>query len=343
MRALMKSRPAAGAEMADVEVPKPGNDEVLVKIRAASVCGTDLHIYRWDPWAASRIKTPLVFGHECTGEIVEVGSRVTGLNVGAHVSIETHIACGSCYQCRTAREHLCQNVKIVGVDRAGAFAEYLAIPARNVWVNEKDLPWEIATILEPFGNAVHAVQAGDGVTGKTVLISGCGPIGMMSIAVAKAQGALSILASDVNEYRLNLAKQMGPTVAINASKQDTYSMVMDYTKGEGVDVLLEMSGAPKAMEQGFKALKNGGSAVLLGLPSAPLQFDLTNHVILKGARVYGIFGREMFKTWYQVKALVQSGAVDLKKIVTHSFTLDRFGDGMKILESGECGKVIFRS
>jgi threonine 3-dehydrogenase len=342
MRALMKSRPAPGAEMMEVEKPKMAPDDVLVRVKAASVCGTDLHIFRWDDWAASRIKTPLVFGHECAGEVVEVGSRVEDIPIGAHVSVETHIACGHCYQCRTGREHLCSNVKIVGVDRAGAFAEYLAVPARNVWINDAALPWEIATILEPFGNAVHAVQVGDGVTGKTVLVSGCGPIGIMAVAAARAQGALAIYASDINDYRLKIAKEMGPNDVFNAAKTDVYAEVMDRTGGEGVDVLLEMSGAPSAVEMGFRALKNGGSVALLGLPSTPMKFDLTEHIIFKGARVYGVFGRRMFQTWYQVKALVQSGSVDLKKVITHYYPLDRFDEAIKTLESGSCGKLVFR-
>lgn len=342
MRALMKSRPAPGAEITQVTDPKVAPDEVQICVKAASVCGTDLHIFRWDDWAASRIKTPLVFGHECAGEVVEAGSRVSDVPVGAHVSLETHIACGICYQCRTGREHLCKNVRIVGVDRPGAFAEYISVPARNVWINDSALPWEIATILEPFGNAVHAVQVGDGVTGKTVLVSGCGPIGMMSIGVARAQGALAIYASDINPYRLELAKQMNPTEVFNAAKQDVYAEVMDRTDGEGVDVLLEMSGAPAAVEQGFRILKNGGSVALLGLPSTPMKFDLTENIIFKGARVYGVFGRRMFQTWYQVKALVQSGSVDLKKVITHYSTLDRFEEAMTTLESGKCGKLVFR-
>jgi threonine 3-dehydrogenase len=342
MQALMKSKPGPGAEFADVETPKIGPDDVLVKIRAASVCGTDLHIYRWDEWAASRMKTPIVFGHECAGEVVEVGRNVTDVQVGSHVSVETHISCGICYQCRTDKEHLCQNVSIVGVDRAGAFAEYLAVPARNVWINDKSLPWEVATILEPFGNAVHSVQAGEGVTGKTVLISGCGPIGIMAIAVAHAQGALSIFATDVHPFRLDLARKIGPATVLDATKEDIYTKVMEATKGEGVDVLLEMSGSPKAIEDGFRVLKNGGSASMLGIPSSTLQFRMTEHIILKGAKVYGIFGREMFKTWYQTKALVQSGSVDLSKVITHTYQLNQFQEAMGLLQNGNCGKVVFK-
>jgi threonine 3-dehydrogenase len=284
----------------------------------------------------------MVFGHECAGEVVEVGAQVVGVEVGDKVSVETHIYCGHCYQCKTGAKHLCQNVKIVGVDRAGAFAEYLVVPGKNVWVNDKSLPWEIATILEPFGNAVHTVQAGEGVTGKTVMVSGCGPIGVMAVGVAKAMGALEIYASDINDYRLNLAKRMGATSTFNVRQKDVVGELMEKTSGLGVDVLLEMSGAPSAINQGFRLLRNGGAAVVLGLPSAPIPFDLTNHVILKGAKVFGIFGREMYRTWIQGKALVKSGAVDLCPLVTHEFSLDHFSEAMKLLETGNCGKVVFK-
>ncbi|MFH1017953.1 MAG: L-threonine 3-dehydrogenase [Pseudomonadota bacterium] len=342
MQALLKVRPAPGAEFGDVPVPRPAPDEVLIKVKAASVCGTDLHIFNWDAWSASRIKTPLVFGHECTGEVVEVGANVSDVPVGSHVSVETHITCGHCYQCRTGAEHVCRNVKVVGVDRPRAYAEYLAVPARNAWINDDSLPWEIATLLEPFGNAVHAVHAGEGVSGKTVLVSGCGPIGIMSIAVAKAQGALAVYATEVNPYRIDLARKMGPTAVYDAAKTDVFEAIMDQTKGEGVDVLLEMSGAVKGMEDGFRVLKNGGSAALLGLPSAPPKFDLTDHIIMKGAKVYGIYGREMFRTWYRSKALVQSGLVDLSKIITHTFPLKKFPEAMEVVASGKCGKIVLR-
>ncbi len=338
----MKVRPAPGAEFGDVPVPKPAPDEVLIKVKAASVCGTDFHIYNWDPWSASRIKTPLVFGHECTGEVVEVGSSVKGVPVGSHVSVETHITCGHCYQCRTGAEHVCRNVKVVGIDRPGAFTEYLAIPARNAWINDKSLPWEIGTLLEPFGNAVFTVDAGEGVSGKTVLVSGCGPIGIMAIAVAKARGAAAVYATDVNPYRIDLAKKMGPTEVYDASKTDVVEAVMDRTQGEGVDVLLEMSGVSQGIDSGFRALKNGGSAALLGLPGSPPKFDLTNHVIMKGAKVYGIYGREIFRTWYSCKALVESGAVDLSKVITHTFPLKKFPEAMAVVASGKCGKIVLR-
>ena len=342
MRALMKLKPAEGAEFSDVEVPKPKPHEALIKVRAASLCGTDLHIYYWNSWAASRLKTPLIFGHECAGEVVELGSEVSNLSVGDHVSVETHIACENCYQCKTDQEHLCQNVEIIGVDRAGAFAEYLCVPARNCWKNEKSMPWEVATLLEPFGNAVHSVHAGEGVSGKTVLVSGCGPIGIMSIAIAKAQGATAIYATDLNDYRMNLAKEMGATDVFHAKNVDVFDAIMQRTEGNGVDSLLEMSGAPSAIEDGFRSLKNGGEVALLGLPNGPMSFNLAEHVILKGAKVHGIFGRKMFSTWYQSKNLVESQAVDLKKLITHKLSLDRFSDAMSLMKSGACGKVVFR-
>ncbi len=341
MRALIKTSPSPGVTLAEVEVPTIGPEDVLVKIKATSVCGTDLHIYHWNSWAASRMKTPIIVGHECSGEVVEIGKNVKNVKVGAHVSIETHIACGKCLQCQTNRQHLCQNVRLVGVDRPGAFAEFLSLPARNVWVNDSELPWEIASILEPFGNAVHSITAVGGVKGKSVLVSGCGPIGIMGISAARAMGALQIFATDVNDYRLDLAKRMKPDSTINAKKVNAFEAVMEMTRGNGIDILLEMSGAASAIDIGFRLLKSGGSAGLLGLPSGPIQVDLTDRVILKGIKVYGIFGREMFKTWEQVHELITSGSVDLSKVITHKFSLNEFSKAMDLLESGQSGKVVF--
>lgn len=342
MRALIKPRAAAGAQLSTVEVPKPGPKDALIKVKASSVCGTDVHIYHWDEWAAGRIKPPLVFGHECSGEVVEVGSDVRNLRVGAHVSVETHVACERCYQCRNGQEHVCQSVKVVGIDRPGAFAEYIVVPARNAWVNSDDLPWEIGSIMEPFGNSVHTVNAGDGVNGKTVLVSGCGPLGVMAIDVAKAMGATAIYATDISDYRLELAKKVSPTAVLNAKDPEMFARLQDATKGLGFDVLLEMSGAPKAMEDGFKLLRNGGSAALLGLPSAPMKFDFSNDLVLKGLKVYGIYGREMYRTWEQAKKLVDSKAVDLTKVITHDLPIEKYADAMTAMESGQSGKVIFR-
>ncbi|MFH1262229.1 MAG: L-threonine 3-dehydrogenase [Pseudomonadota bacterium] len=338
----MKVRSAAGAELGNVEVPKPGPEDALIKVKATSICGTDVHIYHWDEWAASRIKTPLVFGHECSGEVVEVGKNVKNLKVGAHVSVETHIACETCYQCTHGQEHVCQNVKVVGIDRPGAFTEYICLPARNAWVNSDELPWEVGSVLEPYGNAVHTVNAGEGVNGKTVLVSGCGPIGVMAIGVAKAMGASAIYGTDISDYRLQLARQMGPTAVYNAKDPAHFDQLKDAMHGLGFDVLLEMSGSPAAMEDGFKLLRNGGTAVLLGLPSAPIKFDFSNYLVLKGTKVYGIYGREIYKTWAQGRELVDSKKIDLTKVITHYIPMEKFAEAMALMESGKSGKIIFR-
>ncbi len=341
MKALIKARPQEGADFTETTTPNIMPNEVLVKVHTASVCGTDLHIYGWDEWAASRMKIPMVFGHECSGEVVEIGSEVREIKVGSHVSVETHILCGKCVQCKTGLKHLCQNVKVVGIDRPGAFAQYLALPAENVWINDSSLPFEIGTVLEPFGNAVYVVNSGE-VSGKHVLITGCGPIGMMATQLARAMGALSIYVADIHPYRLALGRKMGATKTINTKTEDLYASIMALTHGQGVDVLLEMSGACEGIAQGFRCLRNGGTAVVFGLPNKPIPFDLANHVILKGAKVLGVFGREIYRTWFQAKELIDSGRVDLHEIVTHQFPLEKFPDAMKLLESGECGKVVLR-
>jgi threonine 3-dehydrogenase len=339
MKAVIKPRPAPGLEMTTCPLPEMGPNDVLIQVKAASICGTDLHIYNWDPWSQARIKPPLIVGHEFCGMVVERGAAVTAPQVGDFVSAESHVVDNQCFYCRTGQGHICINTQIIGVDRNGAFAEYIAIPAQNAWVNPPDMPVEIAVLQENFGNAVHTAFATD-LTAKKVLVTGCGPVGVMTIAVAKAAGARSIYATDIYPFRLELAQQMGADTAINARTTDVVATVNRLTDGEGVDVLLEMSGAPSAIEQGFKVLKFGGEAALLGLTPGPINFDLNNAIVFKGATVYGIVGRELWGTWYRMRGLLRSRAVDLAPIVTHRFQLEEYDKAFEVMASGDSGKVV---
>jgi len=339
MRAIVKPASAPGLEMALVDVPEIGPRDVLIKVRAASICGTDLHIYRWDPWAQGRIRPPLIIGHEFCGDVVAAGREVHDIKEGDYVSAESHIVCGTCAYCRTARGHLCPNTQIIGVDRDGAWAEYVAIPAVNAWPNPPTVPPHIATLEENFGNAVHTAFAID-LRAKKVLVTGCGPVGVMAIAVARAIGARAIFATDISDFRLDLARQMGADATINAAQEDVVARLQEVTEGEGVDAWLEMSGAPRAIEQGFQVLKPGGEVALLGLPPEPLRFDLNNWVIFKGATVHGIIGRRLWETWFQMRGLLRSGAVHLEAIVTHKFPLEEFEEALDTMAAGESGKVV---
>ena len=340
MKAVIKPAPGPGLEMVELPVPQIGHGEVLVRVRAASICGTDLHIYRWDEWAQGRIKPPLIVGHEITGEVAAVAPDVTSVQIGAPVSLESHVVCNECFYCRTGREYICENTQIIGVDRDGGFAEYIAIPAQNVWPNAPELPLRIAVLEENFGNAVHTAMAQD-CSAKYVLVTGCGPVGIMAIAVAKAAGARKVFATDISDYRLAMAARAGADLTLNVSAVDVVAAVMEATCDEGVDVLLEMSGAPSAIDQGFTVLKYGGEAALLGLTPGPFTFDLNQHIVFKGAIVRGIVGRRLWETWYQTRGLLESGAVDLSELVTHEFKLEEFDEAYHVFMSGESGKIMF--
>ena len=339
MKAIVKAERGPGFEISEVPVPTPAPNEVLVKVRAASVCGTDLHIYRWDDWAKSRIEPPLVVGHEICGDVVATGANVTEPHVGDYVSLESHVVCNACSYCRTGQGHLCENTQLIGVDRDGGFAEFIAIDAQNAWPNPPDLPLEIAVLQENFGNAVHTAFAVD-LRAKKVLVTGSGPVGLMTIAVAKAIGARAIYATDISQYRLDFARRMGADLALHASDDDVRSIIQRETDGEGIDVLLEMSGAPSAIDQGFSLLKPGGEAALLGVTPGSIEFDWNQHIVFKGARVYGVYGRRLWQTWYQSRGLVRSGAVDLSPLVTHRFAFEEFEDAFELMASGESGKVM---
>lgn len=339
MKAVIKAEPGPGLMLAERPIPAIGPEEVLVKVRAASICGTDLHIYRWDPWAADRVHPPLVVGHEVTGEVVEVGRYVHNVRVGDYVSLESHVVCGRCRFCQTGNGHICENTQLIGVDRDGGFAEYIAIPAQNAWPNPPDLPLEVAVLMENFGNAVHTAFAVD-LRAKKVLVTGCGPVGLMTIAVARAIGARMIFATDITDYRVDFARRMGADVALNARTQDVVAEIMEATHGEGVDVLLEMSGAESAIAQGFQVLKPGGEVAALGVAGRPIHFDWDHHLVFKAATVHGIYGRRLWETWYQARGLVFSGAVDLTPLVTHRFALEDFDQAFKTMASGQSGKVM---
>lgn len=339
MKAIIKPEQAPGLAMAEVPAPKIGPHEALIKVRATSICGTDLHIYKWDEWARKRIRPPLVVGHEFCGHVAAVGRDVTEVKEGDFVSAESHITCGHCAQCRTGNGHICQNTQIIGVDRDGCWAEYIAMPAYNLWRNPPDMAPEIASLLENFGNAVHTAFATD-LTARKVLITGCGPVGLMTVAVAKAAGASAIYATDISPYRLRLAAQLGATHVLNVGEVDVVDAIRQSTGGDGVDVLLEMSGAQPAIDQGFRALRDGGAAALLGLAPGTIGFDINNAIIFKGATVYGIVGRKLWDTWYRTRGLLDAGSVDLWPLVTHRFTLDQWEEAIQVMNSGASGKVV---
>jgi threonine 3-dehydrogenase len=340
MQAVVKAQAAPGIELREVPVPKPGPGEVLVRVHAASVCGTDLHIYEWDPWAQSRIHPPLIPGHEFAGAVAAIGAGVTTVKEGDLVSAEMHVACGKCLQCRTGLAHVCQHVRILGVDANGAFASYAIIPETNIWKLSPAIPHDYASLLDPLGNAVHTVLAG-AIAAKTVAITGCGAIGLFSIAVAKACGAAQVFAIEVNAHRRSVAAQMGADLALDPA-DNVAEQILAATGGTGVDVLLEMSGHPKAMALGFSLLRTGGRASLLGIPAKPVELDFARDIIFKGATVQGINGRKMFETWFQMEALLAAGMLNLEPVITHRLKLAQFADAMKLLQSGEAIKVILK-
>jgi len=337
MRALVKEGPAPGAAIRELPIPEPGPGEVLVRVEATSVCGTDVHIERWDPWAQENFgPPPMTFGHEMAGIVVGHGPGAGRIALGERVAAETHIVDGTCYQCRTGRAHVCQNLRILGVHRPGSFAEFVAIPESNAWVVE-GMSAEIAALQEPMGNAVHAAFVEE-IAGQTVAVLGCGPIGVMAVAVVKQAGAARVFATDLNPERLDMATRMGADVTIDA-RDDVVARIRAETDGNGVDVVLEMSGAEPALHQGFAAVTNGGRISLLGTHTRPATIDVSKEIIFKGVRVYGITGRLLYQTWYRTTALLDEG-LDLTPIITHRLPLTRFAEAFDLVESGHAGKVV---
>jgi threonine 3-dehydrogenase len=339
MKALRKTQPAKGLMIEEVPVPKAGPGDVLVRVKTASICGTDLHIYGWDRWSQGRIKPPVTLGHEFCGVVEQVGEEVTAVRAGDFVSAEMHVNCGHCHQCRLGESHICQNLKIIGIDQDGAFAEFVKIPATNIWKLDPAIPEHYGAILDPLGNAVHTVLAG-AIAGQTVLVTGCGPIGLMSVAVAKACGSSTVFATETNQHRRKMAKEVGADFVLNPASEDAVKKILEATGGTGVDVLLEMSGQPTAIQQGFKALRAGGRASLLGIPTEAVQLDLVQDVIFKGATVQGIYGRRMYGTWVQMTALLKAGRVNLEPLFGERMGLEGFEAAFAKLQGGLAGKIL---
>ena len=339
MKALRKVQAARGLSLEKTVVPAIGPTDVLVRVRTASICGTDLHIYGWDRWSQGRIKPPVTLGHEFCGVVESFGDEVTAVKAGDFVSAEMHVNCGHCRQCRIGEAHVCQNLKIIGIDQDGAFAELVKIPASNIIKLDPAIPEHYGAILDPLGNAVHTVLAGP-IAGMTALVTGCGPIGLMSIAVAKACGSSTIFATETNAERRAMAKKMGAEVVINPAEEDTVKRILGETDGTGVDVLLEMSGNPTAIQQGFKALRAGGRASLLGIPTEAVSLDLVNDVIFKGATVQGIYGRRMYGTWVQMTALLKAGRLNLEPLFGERAALEGFEGAFAKLQGGLPGKIL---
>ncbi len=337
MKALVKARPETGLWMERVPVPEPGPRDVLIKVRKSAICGTDVHIWKWDEWSAKTVPVPMVVGHEFCGEIVELGAAAMKYRIGQRVSGEGHIVCGICRNCRAGRGHLCRNTRGVGVNRPGSFAEYLCIPESNVVPIPDDIPDEIAAIFDPFGNAVHTALSFD-LVGEDVLVAGAGPIGIMGALVAQKVGARKVVITDISPYRMDLARRLGVEVVVDVSSQSLADVMAQIGMTEGFDVGLEMSGAADAMRQMIARMNNGGKIALLGI--APTEFAVDwNQIIFKMLTIKGIYGREMYETWYKMIALVQSG-LDLSGLITHRIGIDAFEEGFAAMLSGNAGKVV---
>lgn len=340
MKVVVKDKPEVGFSLQEKFIStdlKPS--EVLVKINTASFCGTDYHIYKYDNWAKNRLKLPLTVGHEFSGEVIKIGEGVTRVKVGDVVSAETHIICGECEFCLRDEGHICEETKIIGVDTDGCFANYIKMPEANCFVNSKDINPLILSVQEPLGNAVHTMNHFN-IKDKDVVVLGCGPIGLMAVDVSKALGAKKVIAIEVKEYRRNFAKELGADVVIDPLNEDVIKRVLEETNGRGADVIGEFSGNKGAIEQAFKYVKAGGGISMLGLPSESIEIDLSKDVIYKGISIYGVTGRRIYDTWYQVKDLIESGKLHLDKIITHKFSMKDINLAAEIMGSGECGKIV---
>ena len=338
MQAIVKSQRAPGLTVTSVPKPTAGPGEVLIAVRHAGVCGTDLHIADWDAWAQGRVRPPIVVGHEFAGEIVAVGDGVSELRAGQLVTAEGHIVCGHCLQCRTGNSHICKRTQIIGVDRDGAFAEYIVMPATNV-LSLEGIPTAVGAVMDPMGNAFHTVLTAD-IPGSTVLVVGCGPIGCFAVGIARAAGAVRVIASDINPTRLDLAKKMGAHVTVNAARQDVVAAVLEETGGEGADVVCEMSGVPSALHQALAAVRMGGRVQLLGIPTGEVPIDFAREIIFKGITLYGVIGRRMYETWHQMRRYLTAGLLDPRPVMTHRFPLTRIAEALDAIRAGDAGKVI---
>ena len=337
MKALVKAKAERGIWMEDIKKPDVGHNDVLIKVNRTAICGTDIHIFKWDNWAQATIPVPMAVGHEFSGEIVDMGIEVRGYEIGDRVSAEGHITCGYCRNCRAGRRHLCMNTVGVGVNRQGAFAEYLSVPAFNVFKLPDAISDDMASILDPLGNATHTALSFD-LVGEDVLITGAGPIGIMAVAIARYAGARHVVITDVNDYRLDLANKMGATRTINVSKGTIDEAMKELGMVEGFDVGMEMSGNPQAFRDMLRTMHHGGKVAILGIPPGDMAIDW-NDVIFKGLILKGVYGREMFETWYKMSSMLQSG-LNMDPIITHHFDIDEFQPAFELMESGQSGKVI---
>ena len=341
MKAIAKVQAGPGAQIIDAPEPQiTKSDQIKVRVLATSICGTDYHIYSWDRWAAGRVKPPRIIGHEFAGEIVEVGADVSHLKVGDYVSGESHWVCGHCKQCLMNERHVCANTKILGVDVDGCFAPYVVVPQGSAWKNDRSVPPYLACIQDPLGNAVHTTLAGE-VIGRSVAILGCGPIGIFAVAVAQTAGASDVIATDTREYRLDLAKQLGADLTVDVTRNDLEKVIAERTNGEGVDVVLEMSGAPSAIRQAMRIARRGGRVSLLGIPAQPVELDMAEDMIFKGLLVQCIVGRKLYETWDTMRALLASGRLNIEPAITHKLPFEDFDKGMALMRDGLCGKVVF--
>lgn len=342
MKAICKPTAAPGLEVREVPVPEPGPHDVLVQVEAASICGTDLHIWKWDDWSRQRIQPPLTLGHEFAGTVVEVGDLVEEVKPGDFVSAESHVTCGHCFQCRTGQAHMCPRTQILGVDREGAFAEYVLVPESVIWQNDRSkLSAEIAALQEPFGNAVFATLTHD-LAGQTVGVFGCGPIGLFSIGIARASGAASVFAIDPVAYRRDLAHKMGASETFDPTCEDFGDRLLEANEGYGLDILLEMSGAPSAITSAFRTVRNGGRMTLFGIPSRPVEIDVAENMIFKNLTVFALNGRRIWDTWYKTRWLLESGVVDLRPLITREMGFDRINEAMELLAGGQACKIVLR-
>lgn len=341
MKAIVKTTAGPGAEICDVPEPQITRpDQIKVRVQATSICGTDYHIYSWDRWSSGRVKPPRIMGHEFAGGIIEVGTDVASLKVGDYVSGESHWVCGHCKQCLLNERHVCANTKILGVDVDGCFAPYVVVPEGSAWKNDRAVPPEFACIQDPLGNAVHATLAGE-VIGRSVAVLGCGPIGIFAVAVAKAAGASFVYATDTRDYRLDLAKRLGADAVLNVMNEDLEAFIQTKTEGQGVDVVLEMSGAPIAIKQAMKISRRGARVSLMGIPAQTVELDMAEDMIFKGLTVQCIVGRRLYETWDTMRALLASGRLDIAPAITHKLAFEDFEHGMNLMRDGLCGKVVF--
>lgn len=341
MKAIVKDKPGPGATYRDVDIPKVGPKDVLIRVKAGAICGSDVHIYEWDSWAQSVVPgLPHILGHEFAGEVVEMGKEVHHLRPGDHVAGETHIPCDNCYFCLTGQRHICIGMKVYGVHSQGIFSEYTTVPEPCAVKIPKEIPFPAAAMMEPCGVAVHGLSKGI-VSGKTLAIFGCGPIGLFAVQAAVAYGAARIFAVDIRENRLKMAQSFGAAKVFHPERDPLEKIILDETGGIGVDMVLEVSGSQKAYDQGLRILRKAGTFVVIGLPSKPVQIEIPLNVMYKEAKIFGITGREMYETWYQVIWLIQSGKMNLEKVVTHSLPPEKFEEGFKVAKEAQHGKVEF--